>query len=104
MTRRVIVFLSLATIAVGSWLIAKEHTMSAVCSTIAASGVGLGSKCMTAMSSYFIGFALLGGGLVVLMLAVFFMSKHEDHRRWRKERAAVITLRQKEAKKIRKAA
>jgi hypothetical protein len=38
------------------------------------------------------------------MLAVFFMSKHEDHRRWRKERAQVIKIRHKEAEKLRKAA
>jgi hypothetical protein len=104
MTRRVTILLSLATIAVGSWLIAQEHTMSTVCSTIAASGVGLSSQCLNAMSSYFIGFALLGGGVVVLMLAGLFMAKHEDHRRWRKERAAVIKMRHKEADKSRKAA
>jgi hypothetical protein len=103
-TRRVTIFLSLATIAVGSWLIAKEHGMSAVCSSIAAAGVGLGSRCMNAMSFYFIGFALMAGGLIILMLAVFFMSKHEDHRRWRKEKAAVIKLRHEEADKLRKAA
>jgi hypothetical protein len=103
-TRRVTIFLSLATIAVGSWLIAKEHSMSTVCSSIASAGVGLGSGCMKVMTSYFIGFALLGGGLIILMLAVLFMSKHEDRRRWRKERAAVIKLRHKEADKLRKAA
>jgi uncharacterized membrane protein len=104
MTRRVTIFLSLATIAVGSWLIAQEHTMSNACSTIAASGVGLSSQCLNAMSSYFIGFALLGGGIVVLMLAGLFMAKHEDDRRWHKERAAVIKMRHKEADKSRKAA
>jgi hypothetical protein len=104
MTRSVTIFLSLATIAVGSWLIATEHTMSSVCSTIAATGVGLSSQCVTAMTSYFMGFALLGGGLVILMLAGLFMSKHEDRRRWRNERASVIKMRHKEADKSRKAA
>jgi ABC-type proline/glycine betaine transport system permease subunit len=103
-TRRVTIFLSLATIAVGSWLIAKEHSMSAVCSSIAATGVGLGYRCMNAVASYFMGFALIAGGLLILMLAVFLMSKREDHRRWRKEKAAVIKLRHEEADKLRKAA
>jgi ABC-type proline/glycine betaine transport system permease subunit len=90
--------------AVGSWLIAKEHSLATVCSTTAATGVGLGAQCMNAVSSYFIGFALIAGGLVILMLAVFLMSKREDQRRWRKEKAAVIKLRHEEADKLRKAA
>lgn len=104
MTRRVVIFLSLATMAVGSWLIAKEHSLAGVCSTTAATGVGLGAQCMNAVSSYFIGFALITGGLLILMLSVFLMSKREDQRRFRRQNAAVLKLRHEEEDKLRKAA
>jgi hypothetical protein len=90
--------------AVGSWLIAKEHSLAGVCSTTAATGVGLGAQCMNAVSSYFIGFALITGGLLILMLSVFLMSRREDQRHFRRQNAAVLKLRHEEADKLRKAA
>jgi hypothetical protein len=102
-TRKVTIFLSLVTIAVGAWLISKEHSVASVCSATAATGVGIGAKCMSAVSSYFIGFALVGGGFVIFMLAFLLMAKR-DNAIYQKQKATISKLHREEAERRRNAA
>ena len=105
MTRRVTMFLCLAAISVGTWLLLKDHSLVLVCrSTIGTTGVGLNARCLSAVSSYFMGFALVAFGVLFLMMAVFVMSRRRDSIVWRKQNAAVIRLRHQEEKKLRDAA
>jgi hypothetical protein len=102
-TRRITIFLSLATIAVGAWLVDKEHGVASACSTTAATGIGLGAKCMNAVSSYFIGFALVGGGLIIFMLAILLMTKR-DTTLYRKQKATISRINREQAERRRDAA
>ena len=103
MSRKVTISLSLLTIAVGAWLISKEHSVASVCSTTAATGVGLGAQCMSAVSSYFIGFALVGGGLVIFMLAFLLMTKR-DNTTYQRQKATISELHREDAERRRNAA
>jgi hypothetical protein len=105
MTRRIAIFLCLASISVGTWLLVKEHSLVSVCrSTTGTTGVGLNARCLSAVSSYFIGFALVTAGVLFLVTAVFVMSRRRDSMVWRKQNAAVTKLRHQEEKKLRDAA
>jgi hypothetical protein len=102
-TRKITIFLSLITIAVGAWLVDKEHSVAAVCSTTAGTGLGLGAKCMSEVSTYFIGFALVAGGLIIFMLALLLMTKR-DVSLYRKQKATISKLHREEAERRRDAA
>jgi hypothetical protein len=92
--RKIAVALSVATMAVGTWLITKEHSLSSVCTTKTSSTSigGLSTGCMSAISSYFVGFALLAFGLIVLTLAIVLMTKRNRIEHWRKRNAVISTL------------
>jgi Ca2+-dependent lipid-binding protein len=103
--RRVTIFLCLASIAVGTWLLFKEHSLVLVCkSAVGTTGFGLNANCLSAVTSYFMGFALMTFGVLFLVMAVFVMARRQDSIIWRNQNAAVTRLRHEEEKKLRDAA
>jgi UPF0716 family protein affecting phage T7 exclusion len=102
-TRRITIFLSLVTIAVGAWLISTEHGIASVCSANTATGLGIGAKCVSAVSSYFIGFALVAGGFVIFTLAFLLMAKR-DKTIYRRQKATISRLHREEDERRRNAA
>lgn len=58
---------------------------------------------MSAVSSYFIGFALVGGGFVIFMLAFLLMAKR-DNAIYQKQKATISKLHREEAERRRNAA
>ena len=79
MIRRITFLLSLATIGVGIWVILRVGPTNAACDTTLSFNAGNGASvnCMNVVSSYFMGYALTIGGLLILALALWGMSKHE---------------------------
>lgn len=105
MSRRVAISLCLASICVGTWLLLKEHSSVLVCkSTVGTTGFGLNARCLSAVTSFFMGFALVTFGALFLAIAVFVMSRRQDSIVWRQQHAEVTRLRQQEEKKLRDAA
>jgi hypothetical protein len=92
--KRIAVALSLSSMVVGTWLITKEHGLSSSCSTKSSSTSigGVSTGCMSALNSYFIGFALVAGGLIVLILAIVLMNKTYRVDHWRRRNAVISTL------------
>jgi hypothetical protein len=58
---------------------------------------------MNAVSSYFIGFALVGGGLIIFMLAILLMTKR-DNTLYRKQKATISRINREQAERRRDAA
>jgi hypothetical protein len=58
---------------------------------------------MSAVSSYFIGFALVGGGFVIFMLAFLLMTKR-DKTNYQKQKATISKLHREEVERRRNAA
>jgi hypothetical protein len=102
--RRLTFVLSLATVAVGLWLIFRVHAVDHVCSTLSSplTGSGLAISCQNVLSFYFLGFVLTVGGLMVLALALLAMAK--DDRAARRASAVVAQRRIAEHKGLRDAA
>jgi hypothetical protein len=96
--KKIAIGLSLTSMVVGTWLITKEHSLSTVCTTKTSSTTigGLSTGCMSAITSYFIGFALVAGGLIVLILAIVLMNKRNRIDHWRKRNAVISTLQRKD--------
>jgi hypothetical protein len=96
--KRIVVVLSVFSIVVGTWLITKEHGVSSACTTKSSSTSigGLSTGCMSAITSYFIGFGLVAGGLIVLILAIVLMNKRNRMDQWRKRNAVISTLQRKD--------
>jgi hypothetical protein len=96
--KRVVQALSLTSIVVGTWLITKGHGLSSACSpkSSATSVGGMSTGCVSAVNSYFIGFALVAGGLIVLILAIVLMNKRNRMDHWRKRNAVISTLQRKD--------
>jgi hypothetical protein len=101
-TRRVTIFLSLVFVAVGAWLIISERGIASACSTTA-TGIGIGAKCVSAVSTYFIGISLVSSGLIIFILAFLLLAKREDTL-YRKQKATISKLQREEAGRRRKAA
>lgn len=82
MMRKSFLLLSIAAVAVGIWLIVRVHPLNGVCSSNSSplTGAGISANCMNMVSFYFVGFALIVGGLIVMMLAMFSMAKHRRRR------------------------
>jgi len=73
--RRTTFVLSLTTVGVGIWLITRVGPLNAACNSNApTAGFGASTDCMNIVSSYFIGYALTIGGLVILALALMSIS------------------------------
>ena len=91
MIRRIIILLSLGVAGAGVYLITQVTTLNADCSSNASplTGAGVKPDCMNSVSLYFIGFVLLIGALIVLMLAFMSMKKRDrDDRRLSATRAS----------------
>jgi Flp pilus assembly protein protease CpaA len=58
---------------------------------------------MSAVSSYFIGFALVGGGFIIFMLALLLMTRR-DKTIYQKRKATISRLHREEAERRRRAA
>jgi UPF0716 family protein affecting phage T7 exclusion len=102
-TRRITIFLSLVTIAVGGWLVSKEQSVGFVCRATSAPGIGISAKCVSAVSSYFIGVALVGGGFITFMVALLVITKR-DPTNYKKQKATISRLHREEAERRRNAA
>jgi hypothetical protein len=96
--QRIVVVLSLTSIVAGTWLITREHNLSSACitKTSSASIGGLSNGCMSAITSYFIGFALVAGGLIILIVALVLLNKRNQMDHWRKRNAVIATLQRKD--------
>lgn len=105
MTRKVTIFLSLVAVVVGVWLVSTEHSIAMVCSTTprTGSGIGIGDKCVSAVSTYFIGVALMSAGVVIVILALLLLEKR-DITSYRKQKTTISKLHREEAERRRKAA
>ncbi len=106
MIRKAAIILSLATIGVGVWLLSRVHAINDACSSIASplTGSGLRIDCQNMVSYYYIGFALLLGGLLVLGLTLFAVAQRQRELRARRESAEVARLRLQEKTSMRDAA
>lgn len=71
--------LSLLVAGAGVYLITQVHSINADCSSNASplTGAGVKPDCMSSISLYFIGFVLLIGSLLVLMLAFASMKSRD---------------------------
>ncbi len=80
MIRRITIVLSLAVTGAGVYLITQVHSINVDCASNASplTGAGVKPDCMSSLSLYFIGFVLLIGSLVVLMLALMSMKDRDD--------------------------
>jgi len=69
--------LGVVVVAVGIWLITRVDAVNNACSVNASpsTGAGVSPNCMNMVSMYFLGFALIIGGLVFLLLALLAMAK-----------------------------
>jgi hypothetical protein len=92
--RRIAVALGLGVAGVGIWLITKEHGLGSACNPGASSSSigGLNSSCMSAISSYFIGFAMVSSGLIIFALAIFLMTKSHHAERGQSQQTPISTL------------
>jgi hypothetical protein len=84
--KRVTLFLSVATVGVGIWLLIQGHSQVSSCNGFAGQirATSAGTFCARATSSYLIGAALTMGGLVIATLVLFAMAKHASDRDWNK--------------------
>jgi hydrogenase/urease accessory protein HupE len=101
--RRVSIGLSLATLAVGIWLLTRVHHVTSVCSGTVSltTGQGLNPNCMNMAAVYFLGFALTIMSLVVLAIALISMAKKERYDRRRISRRAITTMQRRESERLR---
>jgi hypothetical protein len=82
--RRVTVFLSAATVAVGTWLLTRGHAQVTSCNVYSSqfNGTTANAACARATSSYLSGAALTIGGAVVLILVLFALAKRARRVGW----------------------
>ena len=73
MRRGLVALLGLATLGVGSWLIATQGTKNAACN--ASIGKQMGPTCSRIVFSYFGGFGLIGAGVVILGISLGLMKR-----------------------------
>lgn len=80
--RRTFLILALATLSAGVWLLVRAVPSDAACGSLTSplSGTGVSATCSNLLSSYFMGYALTVGGLVIALLALVSMSKHKRRR------------------------
>ena len=73
MIRKITFILSLATMSVGLWLITRVGPLNATCNADAHADTAFGTStaCMDIVSSYFLGYALTIGGMLIFMLSLF---------------------------------
>jgi len=89
--RRIFIILSVATASVGIWLITRTHELDVVCNADSSSytGAGVSVNCMNIVSSYFLGFALAVGGMIVFLLSVLAMAKHDSAYNWHEQQTVI---------------
>jgi hypothetical protein len=90
--------LSLAAIGAGIWTITRVDHVNTVCSNNASplTGAGLGPNCENVVSFYFIGFAFVLLGLILLMLSLISRAKSERVSRRQSALRAETKMRQHE--------
>lgn len=86
MVRKITFALSVATLLVGVWLIASVHSLNATCKVLPPdyTGTQAAGDCARVVSSYFMGFALAVGGLIILILALFHVVRRDRNNNWAK--------------------
>lgn len=89
MLRRIIIFVGLAIMGVGVWALIHERTQQAACpstgASISQSGITVSGTCLSSVMSYFLGFVLIAGGLLVIAIAIMLMEKLPLNRKEMKE-------------------
>jgi UPF0716 family protein affecting phage T7 exclusion len=102
--RRLTLALSLATVAVGVWLIVREHGPNNACQILSSplTGTGVGLNCQSVLALYFLGFVLVIGGLLITALALVAMVRSD--RAARREQAVVAQRRIEARRGLRDAA
>ena len=85
--RKTFLFLGLATLSVGVWFLFRTAPSNAACGALSSplTGTGVSATCQKLLSSYFLGYGLMLGGLMVMLLSLVSMAKHrrrrDDYRR-----------------------
>lgn len=80
--RKAFFFLGLATISAGLWLLLQTAPANAACGALSSplTDTGVSPKCQNLLSSYSMGYALVIGGLMTMLLALVSMAKHKRRR------------------------
>jgi hypothetical protein len=94
------------TVGVGIFLIAREQAVSASCNSLSSptTGTGISVNCENVMSFYFLGYAMIVGGLMITLLALFVLAKRDREARELRAVRKIYRLRQREEESQRKAA
>ena len=83
MRRGIIAVLGLASVGLGVWLIVTEHSRNAACNSRLGFLPGLSSNCQSVSWYYLGGFALVGLGVVTVVLSMMLNRRERRHRRTR---------------------
>jgi hypothetical protein len=94
--KRATLFLSVATVGVGTWVFTRGHSQVSSCNSFAGQtrATSAGTICARATSSYLMGAALTMGGLVIVTLVLFAMTKHASNSAWNKRLPTIPQRRQ----------
>lgn len=104
--RRATIVLSLLSLGVGVWLVARVHDVDNACKSVASplTGSGLRINCQNMISYYYVGFALTLGGLIILGLALFGLARRRRDLVARREQGAIARTRIEQRDSFRNAA
>lgn len=80
MRRGITFVLGLAILGTGIWLIVTEHAKNTVCNTGNSQLPGITNSCQSIVWSYYLGFVLIGAGVVLLGFGLL-MKAHERRRK-----------------------
>ena len=74
--------LGLVTLSAGLWLLLRTAPANAACGALSSplTGTGVSPNCQNLLSSYFMGYALMLGGLMTMLLSLLSMAKHRRRR------------------------
>jgi hypothetical protein len=106
MIRKMTLVLSLATEGVGVFLIVREQAVNAPCNPHSSptTGTGISINCEKVMSFYFLDQAMIVGGLMITLLALFVLAKRDSEARELRAVRKIYRLHQREEETHRKAA
>ncbi|HEV3187052.1 MAG TPA: hypothetical protein VGZ04_03285 [Acidimicrobiales bacterium] len=93
--RKTFLFLGVATLSVGVWFLFRTAPSNAACGALSSplTGTGVSPKCQNLLSTYFMGYGLMLSGLMVVLLSLVSMAKHQRRRNDYRRDAAPIAHR-----------
>jgi hypothetical protein len=102
--KRATIFLSLAALGVGLWVISREPSLISACQVNLSSTGGANAACSRMVSTTFMGVTLMVGGLMFFTVALLRMENRIRVTRSRDESTAISSLRRNEDEGLRDAA